>query len=387
MPTRDTLQALAALIGKDTTSRNSNLPLIEWAEAWLTKHGARCERVYDATGTKANLWATFGPQGTAGWVLSGHTDTVPVDGQTWTSDPFILDHRHGRYFGRGASDMKGFLACCLGLAPEMAEARLARPIHLALSYDEEIGCVGVRGLLAEVSRREPRPLGCIVGEPTQMQVCVGHKAKRSLRATFTGSPGHSSRAPDFVNAVEYGARLVVRIQEIAQRLGAQGMRDPLYDIPHSTAHVGTAHGGTALNMVPETFVTDFEFRVLPNEDADALVEEVRAYMRDVLVPEMQATNPSTGAVLDICGGYPGLDTGEDAIVATTAKRLANRNDHIKVAFGTEAGVFHELGGIPTVVCGPGSIAQAHQPDEYIEATQLDECEQFLRRLVAESSSP
>jgi acetylornithine deacetylase len=383
MPSAATLTALEALIGFDTTSRNSNLPLIDWAEDWLTRHGAACRRVYDDTGTKANLWATFGPDGVPGWVLSGHTDTVPVDGQAWSSDPFTLTERDGRYYGRGTCDMKGFVSCALGLAPILQVTTLSRPVHLALSYDEEVGCLGVRGLLRELAAQEVRPMGCIVGEPTLMQVCIGHKAKRSLRATFTGTTGHSSRAPEFVNAVEYGARLVVRMQEIGRRLATQGLRDALYDTPHSTAHVGTAHGGTALNIVPDRFTTDFEFRVLTQEDADALVDEVRGFLFDELLPEMQATDPAAGIELEMRAAFPGLDTDAEAPVAAVARRLAGRNGSIKVAYGTEGGLFDQMAGIPTVVCGPGSIGEAHKADEFVASRQLEECEAFLRGLVEE----
>ncbi len=383
MPSTATRTALEALIGFDTTSRNSNLPLIDWAEDWLTRHGAVCERVYDDTGTKANLWATFGPADVPGWVLSGHTDTVPVDGQNWTSDPFSLTERDGRYYGRGTCDMKGFVACSLGLAPLLRGAVLARPVHLALSYDEEVGCLGVRGLLKKLARQDVRPMACIVGEPTLMAVCLGHKTKRSLRATFTGTTGHSSLAPEFVNAVEYGARLIARIQAIGRRLADQGLRDPLYDTPHSTAHVGTAHGGTALNIVPDRFVTDFEFRVLTQEDADALVDEVRAYLFDELLPEMRATDPAANIELELMAAFPGLDTAVDAPVAVAARRRAGRNDSIKVAYGTEGGLFDAIAGIPTVICGPGSIGEAHRANEFVEIAQIDACERFLAGIVEE----
>lgn len=382
MPSPETLAALKALIAFDTTSRHSNLPLIDWAEGWLRQHGGRCERIYDETGTKANLWATFGPADQAGWVLSGHTDTVPVDGQDWTSDPFALTLRDGRYYGRGTCDMKGFLACCLGLAPAIAAAPLSRPLHMALSYDEEVGCLGVRGLLEELARRTPRPLGCIVGEPTQMEVCIGHKTKRSLRATFTGTAGHSSRAPEFVNAVEYGARLVVKMQQIGRRL-ATGHTDAMYDTPHSTAHVGTAHGGTALNIVPDQFSMDFEFRTIAEDDPDALVAEIRAFIDETLLPEMRATDPAAAISLELRAAFPGLDTRPEEEVAVAARRFAQRNDVIKVAYGTEGGLFQQMAGIPTIVCGPGSIGEAHKPDEFIEAAQLEACERFLHRLLAD----
>ncbi|MGL4413794.1 acetylornithine deacetylase [Roseinatronobacter monicus] len=383
MPSAATRTALDALIGFDTTSRNSNLPLIDWAEDWLTRHGATCRRIHDKTGTKANLWATFGPADVPGWVLSGHTDTVPVDGQDWSTDPFCLTERDGRFYGRGTCDMKGFVACCLGLAPELQNAQLTRPVHMALSYDEEVGCIGVRGMLRDLAAHPVRPMGCIVGEPTLMQVCIGHKTKRSLRATFTGTAGHSSRAPEFVNAVEYGARLITRMQSIGRRLATEGLRDPLYDTPHSTAHVGTAHGGTALNIVPERFVTDFEFRVLTQEDADALVSEIRSYLFDELLPQMQATDPAAGIELDLIAAFPGLDTDADAPVALTARKLARRNDSIKVAYGTEGGLFDEMAGIPTIICGPGSIGEAHRADEFVTLDQLDACERFLHDLIGE----
>ncbi len=387
MPSPATRTALDALIGFDTTSRNSNLPLIDWAEEWLTRHGARCERIHDDIGTKANLWATFGPEGVPGWVLSGHTDTVPVDGQNWTAEPFRLTERDGRFYGRGSCDMKGFVACCLGLAPILQDADLARPVHLALSYDEEVGCIGVRGLLEKLAIQNVRPMGCIVGEPTLMEVCLGHKTKRSLRASFTGTTGHSSRAPEFVNAVEYGARLVARVQAIGRRLAEHGLRDPLYDTPHSTAHVGTAHGGTALNIVPDRFMTEFEFRVLTQEDADALVDEVRAFLFDELLPEMRATDPVANIELELMAAFPGLDTAVDAPVAVAARRLAGRNDSIKVAYGTEGGLFDAMAGIPTVICGPGSIGEAHRADEFVEIAQIDACERFLKRLVEECRRP
>lgn len=381
MPSAATLTALEALIGFDTTSRNSNLPLIDWAEDWLGHHGAICKRVPDATGTKANLWATFGPQDIPGWVLSGHTDTVPVDGQNWTTDPFRLADRDGRLYGRGACDMKGFVACALGLAPVLQKTALSRPLHLALSYDEEVGCIGVRDLLRDLAAQPVRPMGCIVGEPTMMQVCIGHKTKRSLRASFKGTTGHSSRAPEFVNAVEYGSRLIAKVQDIGRRLAADGLRDPLYDTPHSTAHVGTAHGGTALNIVPDRFVTDFEFRVLTQENADALVDEVRRFLMQDLLPEMQATDPAAGIDLDLIAAFPGLDTDIDAPVASAVRRMAGRNTSIKVAYGTEGGLFDETAGIPTIVCGPGSIGEAHKADEFVSRDQLDACEQFLRNVV------
>ena len=381
-PHSETLEALQRLIAFDTTSRNSNLDLIDWAEAWLTAHGARCERIFDETGKKANLWATFGPKSAPGWVLSGHTDTVPVEGQDWFTSPFELGEKQGRFYGRGTCDMKGFLACCLGLAPEIAGRTLHTPIHMALSYDEEIGCIGVRSLLQLLAERNAQFIGCIVGEPTMMQVCIGHKSKRALRATFTGTPGHSSRAPEFVNAVEYGARLVVRIQEIGRRL-ALGHRDAMYDTPHSTAHVGLASGGAILNIVPELFTMDFEVRTIAADDPDALIDEVRAYANDVLLREMRAVHSAADIRFELLSAFPGVDTPADHAVVHAAQRFSRLKEATKVAFGTEGGLFQQIVGVPTIVCGPGSISQAHRPNEFIEASQLVACEDFLSRLLDE----
>lgn len=379
-PRPETIAALERLIAFDTTSRNSNLALIDWVEDYLTGQGARCERVFDETGSKANLWASFGPEDMPGWVLSGHTDTVPVEGQDWTVAPHALGEADGRYYGRGTCDMKGFLACCLGLVPDIVAKPLQVPIHMAFSYDEEIGCLGVRGLLRELAARKVKLLGCIVGEPTLMQVCIGHKSKRGLRATVIGTPGHSSRAPAFVNAVEYGARLVVKVQEIGRRL-AGGASDALFDTPHSTAHVGTAHGGTALNIVPERFTMDFEFRTIAADDPDALVAEIQAYADDVLLPEMRAVDTAAEIRIDLLSAFPGVETAAEHDVVRAVQRFAERNDVVKVAFGTEGGLFQQTLGVPTVVIGPGSIAEAHRPDEFVAASQLAACDDFLRRLL------
>ncbi|MFG1479282.1 acetylornithine deacetylase [Xanthobacter sp. V4C-4] len=375
-----TLDWLSRLVGFDTTSRNSNLPLVEAVEAFFHARDVAFERVEDAAQGKAALIATIGPRDVPGIVLSGHTDVVPVDGQEWTADPFTLTARDGHLYGRGACDMKGFLAVCLGLVPEMQARALKRPIHLALSYDEEVGCLGVRPLLAHMVASGYRPQGCIVGEPTLMQVVVGHKAKRSLRTLVTGRGGHSSRAPELVNAVEAAALIAARIVALGVRLGG-GRSDPLYDIPVSTTHVGTLHGGTALNIVPDHAAMDWEIRALPEEDIDALVAEIVDYARTELEPAMKARAPEAGIEFRVKAAFPGLSADPGAPITTLAKRWAGRNDHAKVAYGTEAGLFVEIGDIPTVVCGPGSIVQAHQPDEYIAVSQIEACEDFVRKVI------
>ncbi|MEM7566213.1 MAG: acetylornithine deacetylase [Pseudomonadota bacterium] len=379
-------EILAALIGFDTTSRDSNLPLIAWVEDYLNAHGVRSFRVMDETDEKANLFATIGPEDAPGIILSGHTDTVPVDGQDWSSDPYRMTERDGRLYGRGTADMKGFLACCLAAVPDMAAAPLATPLHLALSYDEEVGCLGVVPLIDRLASEGRSFAACFVGEPTGMQVVTAHKTKRSLRAVFHGLSCHSSLAPEGVNAVSYAAQLVAKIDAIAARL-AEGPSDPLFDTPVSTAHVGVLNGGTALNIVPERAEMVFEFRVLPGQDADALVEEVTRFVRETLEPDMRRRHRQARVDLDILSAFPGLDTPEDSEIVSLAKRLAQRNDHAKVAFGTEGGRFAAGLGVPTVVVGPGAIAQAHIPDEFIETAQLRACEAFLSRLIQHCSGP
>ncbi|WP_108662868.1 acetylornithine deacetylase [Acuticoccus kandeliae] len=374
-------ELLERLVAFDTTSRLSNLSLIAFVEDYLAGLGVTSHRVMDETGEKANLWATIGPSENGGIILSGHTDVVPVDGQTWSSDPFQLSLRDGRLYGRGSCDMKGFLASVLAAVPEMVARPMARPIHIAFSYDEEVGCLGVKRLISWLSDEGIAPAYCIVGEPTLMEVVIGHKGKRSIRVTVRGRSCHSSLSPFGVNAVDYAALLAVRLREIGQRLATEGPFDAAYDVPHSTAHTGILSGGTALNIVPDLCRMDCEFRVLPGEDADALVDEFVAYARDVLEPEMKAIAPEAGIEIDVFAGFPGLDTPTDAEVTTLVRRFAGSNGDGKVAFGTEAGRFSNTLGVPTIVCGPGSIEEAHKPDEFIALDQLARCDAFLGRVI------
>jgi acetylornithine deacetylase len=374
------MDILRALVGFDTTSRLSNLPLIAWVEDYLAGHGVTSRRLPDSTGEKATLWATIGPEGVPGVILSGHTDVVPVEGQDWSSDPFTLTERDGRLYGRGTCDMKGFLACCLAAVPTMRAAPLQKPIHLAFSYDEEVGCVGVRGLIARLADAEVQPEACFVGEPTSMQVVTAHKGKRSFEAIVTGRSCHSSLAPEGVNAVDYAAMLALEVRRMGADFAARGARDELFTVPVSTAHTGILEGGTALNIVPDRARLLFEFRLLPGDDPDSAEAAIRRHARDVLVPAMRTVAPEAGIEIRLVSGFPGLDTAPDAPVTQLTRRLAERNDHGKVAYGTEAGLFAEI-GIPTVVVGPGHIAQAHRPDEFIEAAELDRCVAFIDRLV------
>jgi len=379
-PSAETVEMLERLIAFDTTSRNSNLDLIRDVEQYLNGLGVDCDLTYDDDGRKANLYATLGPAERPGIALSGHTDVVPVDGQDWSREPFRLSQGGGRYYGRGTCDMKGFLAVCLAAAPRFLGAKLETPIHLCLSFDEEVGCLGIRKLLADLERRPVKPKAVIVGEPTEMQVVNAHKGKLSMRAHVRGLSCHSSLAPQGVNAVEAAARLVVKLSDMARRKAAEGPFDDGFDVPYTTVHTGVIQGGTALNIVPSDCTVDFEFRNLPQDDPRALLREVQDFAAREIEPAMTAIDPGTGFRWEEISAFPGLDTDPEAAIVTLAKALARANDTTKVAFGTEAGAFSES-GIPAVVCGPGSIAQAHKPDEFVAGEQLAQCERFLDRLV------
>jgi acetylornithine deacetylase len=372
---------LTALVGYDTTSRNSNLDLIAWVEGYLDRHGVKHERIYDETGKKSNLWAVIGPKDVPGYVLSGHTDVVPVDDQNWTDSPFKLTERDGKLYGRGSTDMKGYVACCLAAVPDMLKAPLKKPLHLAFSYDEEVGCWGVRRMIPKIAEGPARPIACFVGEPTEMDVVIGHKGKRSFKVTVHGRTCHSSLAPLGVNAVEYAARVIAKIRDIADRLATSGTRDELYDVPFTTGHTGYLHGGTALNIVPDIATFEFEFRVLSTDKSDTLANEVIDYARNVLEPEMKKVAPEAGFVFEDRSEFAGLDTAADAEVTLLAKQLTGQNSHRKVAYGTEGGLFQKA-GIPTVVCGPGNIDQAHKADEFIRITELEKCGNFIDRLIS-----
>ena len=376
-----TVEMLASLVGFPTVSRDSNLDLIAFIEAYLASHGVAAVRVPDETGLKANLFATIGPVDRAGICLSGHTDVVPVDGQAWTSDPFEMVSRDDRLFGRGTVDMKGFVAIVLSLVPEMVAADLTVPIHLAFSYDEEVGCLGVRRLLAALP---VRPAMCIVGEATGMRPVVAHKGKRSYRVSVVGRACHSSLAPGGVNAADYAAELAVFLRGLARRRAADGPFDPGFDPPHSTIHTGILRGGTALNIVPDAAELCWEIRHLPDEAPEPAIDAVVAFARDHLEPEMRTVAPESGITFEEVVNYPGFVVATDAAVVDLARTLSGFNTTGKVAYGTEAGLFQQA-GIPTVVCGPGSIDQAHKPDEFITLDQIAACEAFLRRLIARLS--
>ncbi len=314
-------------------------------------------------------------------MLSGHTDVVTVDGQSWSSNPFEADVRNNRMYGRGTTDMKGFLAVVLAKVPDMTRASLKKPFILAFSYDEELGMQGAPSLIDEIIKLPVQPEACFVGEPTEMEVVIGHKGKNAVRVEVTGMASHSSLAPHAVNAVEYAALLITKIREIALRLAQGQVRDELYNVPFTTGQTALVQGGTHLSTIPDQCAFEFEFRTIPADDGDALVEEVKAYARDTLEPEMKAIAPETGISFHDKFSYPGLETAPDSPVCLLAKKCSGESAHAKVAYGAEAGLFSVQGGIPSVICGPGSIAQAHKPDEYIAISELERGGEFMTRLI------
>jgi acetylornithine deacetylase len=371
---------LARLIAFPTVSRDSNRALIDFVQAFLGGHGVAVQLFESADGRKANLYATLGPQDRGGVLLSGHTDVVPVDGQQWSSDPFTLAERDGRLYGRGAADMKGFLASALAMAAQASGRRLRVPLHLALSYDEELGCLGVRSLITAMGAWPQRPALCIVGEPTLLKTAIGHKGKMALRARCCGHPAHSAFPAQGLNAIHLAAELVARIRAHQEQIDASGARDPAYAVPTTTLHVGTIHGGTALNIVPAACELDLEIRNIAADDPQALLAALRA---DAARIAARASRPGLAAAIDIAvtNEYPGLETPRDAEVVALATALTGDPDCIKVAFGSEGGLFSGQLGIPTVVCGPGSIDQAHKADEFLAVAQLARCDAMLAALL------
>ena len=384
-PSPESRALIERLIAFDTTSRNSSLELIEFVAGYLAEHGIESERIYNDERSKANLYATIGPADRGGIVLSGHTDVVPVDGQDWQSDPFSVNERDGRLYARGSADMKSFLGVVLAAVPRMVAAKLHTPLHLAFSYDEEIGCLGVRPLLAALAERPLRPRACIIGEPTSMRVIRGHKGKLSMRCHVTGHESHSGLAHLGVNAVEAAAEAIAFLKRLARRFRDGGARDEEFSPPYTTVHTGVVHGGTALNIVPKSCTFDFEFRHLPCDDPHKVFDELKRYIERDLEPEMHAVQPATGFRFEELSSFPGLDTAESADIVQLARALSGGNSTGKVSFGTEAGLFSDI-DIPSVICGPGSIEQAHKPDEWIALEQIALCEQFMQRLLEHVSA-
>jgi acetylornithine deacetylase len=372
-------EMIGRLVAFDTTSRESNLALIDFVRDYLDRWRVKSELVYDTERRKANLYATLGPANEGGVMLSGHSDVVPVDGQQWASDPFKLVERDGKLYGRGSADMKSFIAVALAKVPDFLAQPLAVPIHLALTYDEEVGCLGVRTLIAALAPKDVKPRLCVIGEPTLMQPVIGHKGSRRLRCHVHGHEAHSSLTHRGVNAVETAAELVAHLKGMARKKRASGPFDPAYDPPYTTIHTGIIAGGTAVNIVPRECRFDFEMRYLPEDDPSAIADELKRYAASLL-PEMQAVSEEAGIAFEETNGVPALSAKEGDEVVQLALALSGANGTGKVSFATEGGLFQQA-GIPTVICGPGSIEQAHKPDEFIALDQVRQCEVFLDRLI------
>lgn len=378
------IELLRKLVAFRTLSQQSNLELIEFVRTYLADLGVESRLVYNAERSRANLYATIGPTTRGGLCLSGHSDVVPVTGQPWTSDPFTLVERDGRLVGRGSADMKGYIACVLASVPGFLENVRAVPIHIAISYDEEIGCVGVRDLLAELATDPAKPIGCIIGEPTSMRAAVAHKGKHAYRCGVHGLAGHSSQPEKGVNAIEYAAELITHLRGIGREIRRDGPFDATFAPPYTTIQTGTVKGGVAVNVVPDQCAFDFEIRQLPNDDGAAHAKRLKQFALEQLLDDMRAVYPEADIELTPLSAYPGLtDQTSDA-----ANRLKTWCGHAlglselgrnALSFGTEGGLFQEI-GIPTLVCGPGSIDQAHKADEFVAIAQLAECCAFLARL-------
>ena len=377
-----TLETLERLVGFDTVSAKPNAGIIAYIEGFLTTRGGRCVRIPAKADGKLGLYAEIGPQGGAGILLSGHTDVVPTEGQNWTRNPFALACEGDRFYGRGTTDMKGYLACMLTAADLAAKAPMNEPLKLIFSYDEEVGCVGIQEMMNHVPALIGTPRACFIGEPTEMQVAIGHKGKAALEAVCTGQAGHSSLAPQFVNALHLATDMIAGLRDIQDHFAHHGARDVAYDIPFSTVHVGKMSGGTALNIVPDSASLTFEYRHLAADAPDDIMVQIIAKASEI-ENRYRASDQDVGIEINRYNAYPGLDVQEGSPAAQLAQRLTHSNQTTKVAFGTEAGFFDAL-GISTIVCGPGSMAgQGHKADEYIELSQLAACDRMLSGVIKE----
>ncbi|MDQ0469592.1 acetylornithine deacetylase [Labrys wisconsinensis] len=375
----DSVGLLERLVGFPTVSARSNLALIGFVRDVLAERGIEARLLPDATGEKASLFVTIGPRETPGIMLSGHTDVVPTEGQAWTADPFVLAERDGRLYGRGTADMKGFLACALRAADLASRKPLATPLHLALSYDEEIGCVGVRPML-DMLAAAPRPRLVIVGEPTSLALALGHKGKVAARATCCGIAAHSALAPHGLNAIHLAADFVAALRRRQAALAAEGARDEAYDVPYTTVHAGLIRGGTALNIVPDRAEVDFEIRNLAADDATAILSAITEDAAAIAAPHRRRF-PAAAVCVEVVNDYPGLDEAAESEAAAFMRGLLDAPAITKVAFGTEGGLFRERLGVPVVVCGPGSMDQGHKPDEFVSRAQIEACDGMMDRLV------
>ena len=374
-----TVDILERLIAFDTTTHLSNIEMADWCRAHLEACGARVRQDWSLAGDKVNLFATFG-EGEGGLCLSGHMDVVSVEGQAWSSDPFRADIRDAKLYGRGACDMKGFVASMLARAPALGQRKAGKPVHMALTYDEEQVCRGVPFLIEDLRRAGIMPSGCVVGEPTSMRLVTGHKGGRVYRAHITGASAHSSLAPHAVNAIETAARLATFISDLAAREAKSGARAVGFDVPHATISCNLIEGGSGPNIVPLSCSFLFDMRVLPGTSADMFFNEIETFVHEVLIPQSRRGSLQADILFENLGDVPALDEAPHSEIHRAVQALYPGNP-FKVAFGTEAGFFQRY-GVPSVVIGPGSIEQAHKPDEFVPLDELSECDRMLTQLIA-----
>ena len=378
-PSSELMAMIERLIAFPTVSRDSNLGLIEWTRDHLAGMGVKSRLTYDATGKKANLFATLGEGSRPGLVLSGHTDVVPVDGQAWDTDPFKATVVGEKLYGRGVADMKSYIASALVMAPRYLAAKANAPLHLALSYDEEVGCIGVRSLIKDLQDMGLKTAGCIVGEPTMMQPIIAHKGTHRFRCCITGREAHSSYTTQGVNSIEYAARIIVYIRQLADRLAQLETRDYSFTVPFTTLQTGTIKGGLASNIVPKDCEFQFEARTMPGASADRLYQEIQDFAA-TLLPEMLRVEPNAAIRFEMLGSAPSMRINETDDIVKLAAALSRNKPNGAVSYGTEGGLF-QAAGIPTVICGPGDIGQAHRPNEFVSLVQLAQCEAFMARLL------
>jgi len=385
MSETQSIKILKDLISFDTTSYKSNLDLITYITKYLDNYNIKSNLIHDSTGKKANLYATIGSNKNDGIMLSGHTDVVPADTRNWTSDPFSLTEKNNKLYGRGTADMKSFIALVLSRVPKIVNANLSKSIHLAFSYDEEVGCIGVHRLIDMLKKNTFKPTFCIVGEPTNMEVVIGHKGKCGHEVKINGLACHSGQAPLGVNAINYAAKLISYISNIADDKSKIGPFDYEYEIPYTTLHTGVISGGAAINIVPDSCTFEFEIRHIAEENPKELIQEIKTYSKEFLVPEMHKISKKTGINFEEKVSYPGLSIDKNSELVKLIKELLNEDKHKKVIFGTEGGLFQEKLNIPSVVCGPGNIDQAHKANEYISIEQIVKGGEFLDNLINYSS--
>lgn len=371
---------LERLVAFDTTSRNSNLALIDFIRDCFDRLGVFYRVCPDAAGQKAALHAIIGPREAGGLAFSGHVDTVPVDGQAWTGDPFALRRRDGKLMARGSCDMKGFIACCLAAVPDFQARGYARPLHLLISFDEETSCNGAKTLIRDLDNSGLRPSLCVVGEPSGMQPILAHKGKFNLNVTVRGLAGHSGEPAKGVNAVHAAAEAIAWLSGEARRLAAGGPFEPSFDPPHTTVHVGTMQGGSILNIIPSHAAFTMEWRTIPGDSPYRHMDALRARVAGTIEPAMKAIHPDCGFSYEIELDMPSMTLPENHSLAAAVKQVSGFNSTGNVSYGTEGGFF-EKAGIPAIICGPGHIAQAHRADEWIAQSELDACDRFVRRLA------